>query len=71
MVTPTRELPAPSTLETEQDRVERWRVEALRSAGYPVTIAVALALDPLIDLHVACGILEQGCPLDTALEILT
>lgn len=67
----TRTLPAPSVLETEQDRVDRWRADALVGVGYPPEIAVALACDPTVDLHIACQLLERGCDLATALAILT
>lgn len=67
----TRSLPAPSAHETEQDRVEHWRASVLIDSGYPPMVAVALACDPDVDLHIACGLLERGCSLQTALEILT
>lgn len=59
------------TGETELERVERWRTEALALAGYPVDVAVALAANPDVDLHQACELLERGCDLQTALLILT
>jgi hypothetical protein len=56
--------------ETELDRVEHWRAEELVRAGYDPSDAVALAARHDIDLHFAVELLEQGCPLETAIEIL-
>jgi hypothetical protein len=56
--------------ETEMDRVESWRAEELVRAGYTPSDAVALAARHDIDLHLAVGLLEQGCPIDTAIDIL-
>jgi hypothetical protein len=56
--------------ETELDRVESWRAEELLRAGYTPTDAVALAARHDIDLHRAVELLEQGCPIETAIDIL-
>jgi hypothetical protein len=56
--------------ETEMDRVEGWRAEELIRAGYTPSDAVALAARHDIDLHFAVELLEQGCPIDTAIDIL-
>ena len=56
--------------ETEQDRVEHWRAQELVRAGYDPGDATALAARHDIDLHFAVQLLEQGCPLETALDIL-
>ena len=56
--------------ETEQERVERWRSEALERAGYEPEAAAQLAARPDVDLHRAIGLLESGCPAETALRIL-
>jgi hypothetical protein len=56
--------------ETEMDRVESWRAEELIRAGYTPSDAVALAGRHDIDLHLAVELLEQGCPIDTAIDIL-
>jgi hypothetical protein len=56
--------------ETELDRVESWRAEELIRAGYTPTDAVALAARHDIDLHRAVELLEQGCPIETAIDIL-
>ncbi|HSC49784.1 MAG TPA: hypothetical protein VLD16_05915 [Gaiellaceae bacterium] len=56
--------------ETELDRVEHWRAEELVRAGYDPSDAIALAGRHDIDLHVAVELVEQGCPYETAIEIL-
>lgn len=56
--------------ETELERVESWRAEELIRAGYDPGDAVALAARLDIDLHLAAELLEQGCPVDLALDIL-
>jgi hypothetical protein len=56
--------------ETEMDRVEHWRAEELIRAGYTPSDAVALAGRHDIDLHLAVELLDMGCPVDTALDIL-
>ena len=57
-------------VETEQERVERWRSEALERAGYKPDAAAELAARPDVDLHRAIALLESGCPAETALRIL-
>jgi hypothetical protein len=57
-------------VETEQDRVQRWRIEALERAGYEAEAASELAARPDVDLHRAIQLLESGCPADVALRIL-
>ena len=57
-------------IETELDRVEHWRAEELVRAGYDPSDAVALAARHDIDLHLAVELVEQGCPHETALDIL-
>ena len=56
--------------ETEMDRVESWRAEELIRAGYDPSDAVALAARHDIDLHRAVELIQQGCPYETAIEIL-
>ena len=56
--------------ETELDRIERWRAEELERAGYDPVDAGELAARHDVDLHLAVGLLERGCPADTALRIL-
>jgi hypothetical protein len=57
-------------IETELERVERWRAEALVRAGYDAVDAFELAARPDVDLHDAIELLERGCPVDVAVRIL-
>jgi hypothetical protein len=57
-------------IETELDRIERWRAEELVRAGYDPSDALALAARHDIDLHFAVELIAAGCPYETALEIL-
>ena len=57
-------------LETEQDRVERWRIEELERSGYDHMSALQLACRTDIDLHRAVELALAGCPTETALRIL-
>ena len=47
-----------------------WRLEELQRAGYERRMARNLAERSYVDLHLATGLLRQGCPVDTALKIL-
>jgi hypothetical protein len=57
-------------IESEIERVERWRVVELMRAGCDPLAAGQIALRPDIDLHQAIGLLAHGCPVDLALRIL-
>ena len=57
-------------LETEGERIARWRAEELERAGYGPADAAELAGRPDVDLHLAVELLERGCPSGTALRIL-
>jgi hypothetical protein len=57
-------------VETESEKVERWRAEALEKVGYDVISAHELAMRPDVDLHLAIELIENGCPVPLALEIL-
>jgi hypothetical protein len=57
-------------VETEQERVERWRADELLRAGYEPGAAADLACRPDIDLHRAIELLERGCPPELAAQIL-
>jgi len=57
-------------VESELERVERWRAEALERAGYRPLDAIELASRSDVDLHAAIGLLERGCPPELAAEIL-
>ena len=56
--------------DTESDKVQRWRAEALERAGYDVTAAAVLAIRTDIDLHAATALIERGCSSELALRIL-
>ena len=55
---------------TEQERVEHWRAEELVRAGFDPSDAIALAARHDIDLHLAVELVQQGCPYETAIDIL-
>ena len=57
-------------IESEVERVERWRVEELMRAGYDALAAAQIALRSDIDLHQATRLLVHGCPVDLAVRIL-
>jgi hypothetical protein len=54
----------------EIEQVERWRLDTLRRAGYDTESAAVLAASHEIDLHDAVSLLERGCSVPTALQIL-
>jgi hypothetical protein len=56
--------------DTESERVQRWRAEALERAGYDSTAAAVLAVRTDIDLHAATELIERGCTSELALRIL-
>jgi hypothetical protein len=55
---------------SEIDRIEQWRHEALERAGYDPEAAVVLAASHDVDLHDAVELLERGCSVELALQIL-
>jgi hypothetical protein len=57
-------------VETEIERVERWRAEELERAGYHPEAAFELALRLDVDLHAAVELVQRGCPPELALRIL-
>jgi len=57
-------------VETESERIERWRAEELMRAGYDHGDAIELAGLNHVDLHLAAQLLERGCPPATAVRIL-
>jgi hypothetical protein len=57
-------------IETELDRVERWRTAELMRVGFPGDDAVALAARTDVDLHEAIELVQRGCPPDLAVRIL-
>jgi hypothetical protein len=56
--------------DVEIEVIERWRAESLLRVGYDAESAVVLAASHEIDLHYAMSLLERGCPVDLALQIL-
>jgi hypothetical protein len=57
-------------VETEPERVERWRADELMRAGFDPDSAHTLAARPDIDLHRAAELIDRGCPPELALQIL-
>lgn len=58
-------------LDTEHDRIERWRLKTLIDAGYPVPIAERVARELRVDLHQAVKLVkDKGCQPELAVEIL-
>jgi hypothetical protein len=64
---------APDTdiVETEAERVERWRTSELMRAGFPGDDALTLAARFDIDLHDAIELVQRGCPPELAIRILS
>lgn len=58
------------SVETEQERIERWRSEELVRAGYEPSAAALLAARMDVDLHYAIDLLRRGCDRELALRIL-
>jgi hypothetical protein len=56
--------------ETEEQRIESWRMEALERAGYDRRAAAILACRKDVDLHQAMSLLQNGCSPELALQIL-
>jgi hypothetical protein len=56
--------------DTEDERVIRWRLEQLAAAGYSWACAMVIAAKRDVDLHRAVGLVQQGCPVETAVRIL-
>jgi hypothetical protein len=55
---------------SEIDRIEQWRHEELQRAGYDSESAFVLAASHDVDLHDAIRLLQRGCTVDLALQIL-
>jgi hypothetical protein len=55
---------------TEHEHIERWRTHVLVDAGYPIAEAVELAKRRDVDLRQAAKLIQTGCRLGTAMEIL-
>ena len=61
---------AQEIIETELDRVERWRTAELMRVGFPGDDAAALAARLDVDLHEAIELVQRGCPPELAVRIL-
>ena len=57
-------------IETETERVERWRTAELMRVGLAGDDAVALAGRFEVDLHEAIALVERGCPPALVARIL-
>ena len=53
-------------IETELERVERWRTAELMRVGFAGDDAVALAARTDVDLHQAIELVQRGCPPELA-----
>jgi hypothetical protein len=56
--------------DVEIELVEQWRAQSLLRSGYDAESAVVLAASHEIDLHYAMSLLERGCSVELALQIL-
>ena len=56
--------------DAEAELVRSWRLEELERAGYPAAHARELADLTYVDLHLATGLVRQGCSPELALKIL-
>jgi hypothetical protein len=57
-------------VETELERVERWRTAELMRVGFAGDDAIALAARTDVDLHQAIELVQRGCPPELAVRIL-
>jgi hypothetical protein len=57
-------------IETEIERIERWRSEELERAGYGPEQAATIAARLDVDLHGAVDLVRRGCTPELALLIL-
>jgi hypothetical protein len=63
-MTQTLELP-----QTEREKVESWRLLVCIEAGYPLPLAEKVAHSDA-DLHRAVELIQSGCKVETAAQIL-
>jgi hypothetical protein len=57
-------------VETELERVERWRTRELLRVGLAADDAIALAARLEVDLHEAISLVDRGCPPELVVRIL-
>jgi hypothetical protein len=55
---------------TEQQRIEKWREQALVRAGFDTDVAWLLSTRQEVDLHDAIDLLRAGCDQTVAMLIL-
>ena len=60
-----------SSLEPAGADVNRWRREQLALSGFSLPLAGRVARDPRYDLHRLIELVEQGCPPELAVRILS
>jgi hypothetical protein len=53
---------------SDEERVHAWRAEQLRRLGVPYACAETFA--DSVDWHSLAELVERGCPVDLALEIV-
>jgi hypothetical protein len=63
------QIPVDYDRESEQAKVESWRLHILIEAGYPLALAERLAIS-VADLHECVELVRRGCNPITAAEIL-
>lgn len=56
--------------DVEIELVEQWRAKSLQRVGFDLESAAVLAASHEVDLHHAMRLVENGCPVDLALQIL-
>ena len=56
--------------DVEIELVEQWRAQSLARVGYDLESAAVLAATHEVDLHYAMSLLERGCTVELALQIL-
>ena len=60
----------PAVMESEEDKILRWRFDVLERAGYNEVQADILARARHVDLHEAVRLVEAGCPHSKAALIV-
>ncbi len=53
----------------EDPAFARWRLRALRAAGFDEELAQRVAAAPSFDLHAVLGLVDRGCPPHLAVRI--
>ena len=64
-------LSSPPEQRSIDDRVVvAWRFAELQRVGFDERLSLELAMSPDVELDLAISLVEQRCPLDTALRIV-